>query len=332
MATKTRTVKLSDIVVNDAMQSRVNLDTPTIEEYQAAYESGESLPALGVVDSAEGLLLYSGFHRYRALANLGRLRVSVEVVEGDRDDAILFAAGENHGHGRPRTNADKHRAVEMLLSHPKWGGKSDRFIAEHARVHHELVGRLRGESKPETTTGKDGKQRPSRKPQLAETPVDGTSSANTSEKQVGKSPPETDIPTVESLESLGNATPPAKLPPREPVEEQTAPPAVDNWGHALPAHTVDAFASVGELKTICALIGEVAKRLARWVSGPGGRHLSQGTIQQLEAAKGSAWAARPMYVCPYCHGDKSECQACKGDGWVTDRIWKAAPADKRGPF
>ena len=325
MATKTRTVKLSDIVVNDAMQSRVNLDTPTIEEYQSAYEAGETLPALGVVDSPEGLLLYSGFHRYRALANLGRLRVAVEVVEGDRDDAILFAAGENHGHGRPRTNADKHRAVEMLLSHPKWGGKSDRFIAEHARVHHELVGRLRGDSKPETVTGKDGKQRPGRKNQLAETPVDDTPNANTSDKS--------EESAIKFLESMGNATAPEKLPPREPVEEQTAPPQTDNWGHSLPAHAVDAFASVSELKTICGLIGDVAKRLARWVAGPGGRHLSQGTIQQLEAAKGSAWAARPLYVCPYCKGDKAtECNACKGDGWVTERIWKAAPAAMRGPF
>lgn len=320
MATKTRTVKLSDIVVDDAMQSRATLDVETIERYQADMEAGDDFPPLGVVSDGTAMYLFSGFHRYRAYANRKTARVPVEIIEGTRRDAILMAAGQNHGHGRPRTNADKRRAVSMLLADGEWAKRSTNWIAEQCKVHHRMVDELRGE-KPETVAGKDGKARPA---QLRNGEVDDAANANTSEKS--------DAATVESLESLGNATPPEKLPPREPVEEQTAPPTADNWGHELPPHTVEAFASVGELKTICAMIGDVAKRLARWVSGPGGRHLSQGTIQQLEAAKSSAWAARPLYVCPYCHGDKSECQACKGDGWVTDRIWKAAPADKRGPF
>ena len=80
-------------------------------------------------------------------------------------------------HGKPRTNLDKRRAVNVLLSDEEWSQKSDRWIAEKACVTHPFVTRLRGEATggngyhlppaaPGPKKGKDGKSYsfPDRKP------------------------------------------------------------------------------------------------------------------------------------------------------------------------
>jgi len=78
--------------------------------------------------------------------------------------------GASSTHGLARTNKDKRRAVEILLRDEEWAGKSDRQIAEKAavtqpfalKVRRELAGD-NGYTLPETRTGKDGKQYPTRK-------------------------------------------------------------------------------------------------------------------------------------------------------------------------
>src|SRR5688500_4610428 len=45
--------------------------------------------------------------------------------------------------GLRRTNEDKRRAVEAALRHPKAAKLSDRQIAEHVGVSHDMVNRLR---------------------------------------------------------------------------------------------------------------------------------------------------------------------------------------------
>ena len=65
--------------------------------------------------------------------------------QGGLRDAILHSAGANAAHGLRRSNADKRRAVLMLLEDVEWSQWSDREIARRCAVHHELVGRLRAD-------------------------------------------------------------------------------------------------------------------------------------------------------------------------------------------
>jgi hypothetical protein len=56
---------------------------------------------------------------------------------------MLFAAGANATHGRPRSTADKRCAVLKLLNDYEWCIWSDREIARRCHVGHQLVAELR---------------------------------------------------------------------------------------------------------------------------------------------------------------------------------------------
>lgn len=65
--------------------------------------------------------------------------------QGGLRDAILHSAGANAAHGLRRTNADKRRAVLMLLEDGEWSQWSDREIGRQCVVDHKTVTRLREE-------------------------------------------------------------------------------------------------------------------------------------------------------------------------------------------
>lgn len=71
--------------------------------------------------------------------------------QGGLRDAILHSAGANAAHGLRRTNADKRRAVLMLLEDEEWATWADREIARRCAVDHTFVGRMRGSLVPNTS-------------------------------------------------------------------------------------------------------------------------------------------------------------------------------------
>lgn len=87
--------------------------------------------------------LGDGFTRYSARQEAGIKMMRVESRPGGLREAILFAASANWAHGRPRSDADRRRAVEVLLADPEWGQWSDRQIAKACQVSPTLVGRVR---------------------------------------------------------------------------------------------------------------------------------------------------------------------------------------------
>lgn len=52
------------------------------------------------------------------------------VHDGGRRGAMLHAVGGNARHRLRRTNADKRRAVELLLADAEWAAKSSNWIAQ----------------------------------------------------------------------------------------------------------------------------------------------------------------------------------------------------------
>ncbi len=77
----------------------------------------------------------------RGAALAGLAEVAADLREGSRKDALLYAASANASHGLRRTNADKRRAVLLVLGAcSKW---SDRRIAEVCGVGNKFVGDVR---------------------------------------------------------------------------------------------------------------------------------------------------------------------------------------------
>jgi hypothetical protein len=65
--------------------------------------------------------------------------------------AVLFSISCNGAHGLPRTNADKRKAVTLLLADAEWSPWSDRKIARRCQVSHEFVHQLRRSCRPPAT-------------------------------------------------------------------------------------------------------------------------------------------------------------------------------------
>jgi hypothetical protein len=74
---------------------------------------------------------------------LGLVDMECDIRRGQRRDALLFSVGANAVHGHRRTNDDKRRAVDIMLSDPEWAKLSDGKIAEHCAVTVRYVGQCR---------------------------------------------------------------------------------------------------------------------------------------------------------------------------------------------
>lgn len=164
-------VAIAGIVREPALMMRVKLSEATVEKYAAAMKAGAVFPPVEIMQIDGKLLLTGGFHRTAAAASNGDTTILAQVRFGTMGQAILAAARAGAHEGLARTNDDKRKAVEALLT-TEWGKThSDHLVAEAAGASQTFVSNLRREMatengaqlKPERQ-GKDGKVRPARRP------------------------------------------------------------------------------------------------------------------------------------------------------------------------
>lgn len=128
------------------IQSRVEMDGETVQEYTAAMKDGEQFPPIVVFpDGNGGYVVADGFHRLNAAKNAKLETIAAEVHDGGPRDAILYSAGANIRHGLRRSNDDKRRAVLMLLEDSEWSRWSNREIARRTGVSDPTVAKYREE-------------------------------------------------------------------------------------------------------------------------------------------------------------------------------------------
>ncbi len=139
------------IKIDGGTQPREVIDDNLVAEYADAMTDGAKFPPVIVFHDGGAYWLADGFHRYWAATKNEWKTIDAEVRKGTRRDAVLFSCGANTDHGLRRTNADKRRAVETLLTDPEWAKWSDREIATQCRVGRDLVGELRKLHLSETT-------------------------------------------------------------------------------------------------------------------------------------------------------------------------------------
>lgn len=93
--------------------------------------------------ASEAYWLSEGFHRFAAAREAELETIACEIRPGSLRDAILHSAGANATHGLRRSNADKRRAVLILIEDEEWSKWSDREISRQCAVSHEFVRKLR---------------------------------------------------------------------------------------------------------------------------------------------------------------------------------------------
>jgi hypothetical protein len=140
-------VPINKITRGPELQMRVAMNQEAVQEYAEALRRNETLPAVILyydkANPTETYDLADGYHRVAAAELAGLMVVLAEVRNGTRRDAILHALGANQAFGVRRTNADKRKAVEVMLRDEQWAQWSDREIGRKAGVSNDFVGKLR---------------------------------------------------------------------------------------------------------------------------------------------------------------------------------------------
>lgn len=148
------------------IQLRKVYDNEAEARYAADMEAEESLPALkGNFDlSVPALYCYDGEHRLNAARKISRMHVPMELLPGNKRDAILNAAGVNTRHGVDWKEEDAVNAVMTLLNDKEWRTWSSTRIAKLTRTNVPLVEKLRQEkesqnAEPAADTAKPTKRK-----------------------------------------------------------------------------------------------------------------------------------------------------------------------------
>ena len=131
--------------LDSSIQPRMKIDPAIVREYAAAMSEGTQFPPVIVFHDGDNYWVADGFHRIMAAKEAGLTHIDAEVRVGTPRDAVLYAVGTNSAHGIRRSNADKRRAVEMLLSDEEWRQLSNIEIARRCVVSHTFVNSVREE-------------------------------------------------------------------------------------------------------------------------------------------------------------------------------------------
>jgi hypothetical protein len=138
-------IKLSLIDLTSPTQSRVNTCEETVQEYTGVLEDGGEFPPVDLFFNGEAAFIGDGWQRVYAHKRVGREEIQATMRQGGLREAVLFAASANSTHGLKRSNADKRKALQILLDDPEWSTWSETAIAAHCGVSRKLLSSMRNE-------------------------------------------------------------------------------------------------------------------------------------------------------------------------------------------
>ena len=312
-------IPLASITTDEASQARVKIRPGVVRAYAQAMtqqrsEGGLRFPAVVLFTDGQHYWLGDGFHRILAARAAGLTDFPADVRPGTQRDALLYSISSNAEHGLPRTNADKRKAVLLLLADAEWGQWSDGQIARRCQVSQVFVSKLR---KGASHNGYEMKPRKVKR-------------GNT-------------VYEMQARTKNGRKTDPddaAQTP-------DAAAPACDRVGLPLPAGTAAAFASAGDFEAAHKLHVQLAALVDRLAQGAGGAAYRQHVVRKVRDGKITfsspelqifgqklSSAAPHCGSCPRCHAahaglSQSSCKLCGGRGWLSKGEFDACPHHER---
>jgi len=138
-------LSIAEIRRDGGTQPREKLDLNHVAVLSEAIEDGAELDPVVVFYDGESYWLADGFHRCKASEESELEDIHCIIHQGTRRDAVLYSVGANAEHkaAKPRSRADKRRAVMMLLHDPEWSQWSNVKIAEVCKVNEKTVRNIR---------------------------------------------------------------------------------------------------------------------------------------------------------------------------------------------
>lgn len=155
-------INLSDLQLDKSIQSREKINTKKVDEYSELIKEGFEFDSfISVIkDETESgkFILIDGFHRMEAYRRNSKQIINCNVMRATYKDesennievndskyVSLFSILGNRKHGLPRTNADKRKAIRLVLTHPDFENCSDNQVHKVCIVSREIVKDVRNE-------------------------------------------------------------------------------------------------------------------------------------------------------------------------------------------
>jgi len=318
---------LALIQTDNGSQARVKIHTTVVRDYAEAMrrqlaEGQLRFPPVILFFDGRDYWLGDGCHRALAARQIGQAEIGADIRPGGQRDALLYSISANSTHGLPRTNADKRRAVALLLADPEWSLWSDREIARLCQVSHPVVRRLRRRA-----SGTEFQMR-ERKVRRGGKVYDMTT-------KPGNDPAQKQAET-----SLQPSLVPAAADP-------TPVPAFDPLGLPVPQERCHVFGQLPVFQEARHLFDRLAKLIDKIAQGPSGESYRQGLVRTLDngqpafacpalrAALAKLVAAEPYCCyCPNCqamHPGRANplCKKCNGRGWTTRTAFESCLESNR---
>ena len=132
-------IALNLIRIDGGTQSRIELNQDVVAEYAEAYKAGAQMPPVVIFFDGSSFWLADGYHRFFGATHAGLTEIHEDRYPGTQREAVLYSLGANAKHGLRRSNADKRKAVQTLLTDPEWSTWSDNDIAKRCNVSNHLV-------------------------------------------------------------------------------------------------------------------------------------------------------------------------------------------------
>jgi hypothetical protein len=300
-------IPLASIPTDEASQVRVKIRPAVVRAYAQAMtqqlsEGGLRFPAVVLFTDGQRYWLADGFHRILAAREAGLSEFPADVRSGNERDALLYSVSSNTGHGLPRSNADKRKAVSLLLTDPEWSNWSDGEIARHCQVSQSYVTRLRKRA------SLNGEERKPRKVRRGNTVYEMRPRSARDEKTA----PEPGVKTTGA-----------------PV------PARDRLGLPLLADVVPAFAFAGDFEAAETLLGQLAALVDQLAQGASGAAYRQLLLRRVNDGHVTFYSPELHFFgqklgsaaphcgrCPRCqarHAGRIQpsCKMCGGRGWLS---------------
>jgi hypothetical protein len=301
-------IALSAIPTDEDSQVRSKIRPAVVRAYaqamrQQVSEGGLRFPAIVLFSDSQRYTLADGFHRVLAARQAGLTELAAEVRAGNQRDALLYSLAANAGHGLPRSNADKRKAVSLLLADPEWSKWSDHEIARHCQVSQTLVSKMR------KGASENGFQMKPRKVKRGDSVYEMQPRTRSGQEKAAEQAAET-----------------AVLP---------AAPACDRVGLPLAPDAVAAFTVANDFAAAQALLDQLAALVDRLAQGAAGAAYRQHLVSRAgdgrvtfyspelnSFAQKLASAVPHCGKCPRClalHAGRTQptCKLCGGRGWLT---------------
>ncbi|KKN24346.1 hypothetical protein LCGC14_0895730 [marine sediment metagenome] len=299
-----------DLIELEAGTQQRKIDPNLTEQYEKLMADGVEFPPLEIVRDGDVYILYDGFHRLKAILNIGKAKsVRAFVEKGTQRDAIWRSYGANNKHGCPRPKGTIKKIVTAILSDPSWAKKSLKTIADHVGTTRDNVNHIQKAMREATKEYEQQK---------------ASSQAVKGEKVIDSPPPPVKrASTVEATSSRGK-----KYEQKSQAKEHKKPEIpTDSVGQEIPKHLVTLYESRSVVYDLLRHLQKLKTEVDKHVKtrDPTFSYLNETAFKaNYENLRRTLKTVIFTAVCCNCNGDtKVKCKPCGQIGLLNADRYRA---------